>query len=479
MLNTNDSTIKSISLVGDKLCCWVVATMLRATLANLKISIRIIATSDSTDVLPIVTSSNFVNKFQLLSMIKVPLNEFVSRCDATFRIGDGYCGGENNDIDFIHTFSSCKHSFGRVPVHELLARLHSKGENISLAELSLAAQMAKSGKIFPIDESIVREYFSALGVNFSRSAFIELFEEKANLLAIDYIETALLKVNIDDSNEKITSIVSRDGEFNADFFIDCTGHSRSLIGNLSDVTELGEIFEKVEQTNEAVKCQSPVNKFFLQDDVIEHQVSLSQLNQSIQYSIKPDVINHAKPVKLTLMKKTWAGNCLALGHSMANIANLALNEIDLLQEAVLIFVDHFPRSSSSVLLAQQFNRVMSAKINQYWQLHFLILQANSLTKLTDNCLVNFDIDSSKSLINRLELYRETGRVLLKDHESWSEHYWVSFLMGLKYWPLAWSPECEMLELSTTSALLVKEKQRIQEYVASLPEYSQVLENLKH
>jgi tryptophan halogenase len=76
-----------------------------------------------------------------------------------------------------------------------------------------------------------------------------------------------------------------------------------------------------------------------------------------------------------------------------------------------------------------------------------------------------------SLAQKIELFRETGRVFRRNEELFAENSWVQVMMGQGITPRAWHPIAEKLRDDELARLLEGIREQVTKTVAGLPQHA--------
>lgn len=522
----SNKKINTLIIVGEPLSGWVAATMLAVMLRPLNIQITLLtstrcnsASSDNQynsqynnnyDNNPIVSSNCFLNQLNLLSILGVSLPEFVQRCQASFRVGDRYVGDRYvNDqhsaaasetsapVDFIQSLSGSGFSFGAVSLTEFLARSNRSGDASQVGDYSFAAQLAQLKKFIGLDNGeCSKSDLSNIGVNFLRAEFIALFETHKNRLLVEHIDVdALCPAGLNDLqvmhdlDGSILALQLGTRNFAADMFIDCTGHSRRLIGQFSETVPLAQVWSEFINPQDCpftFAPDMPATQYFIASHSVVKAVFLPGKAQLQCFYTSTNAVTTCAQLKsFYRTREPWAKNCIALGNASADIGNFSVNELDLIQQTIPLFIEHFPRGGVMSILAQQFNSILNEQLDGYWNFNWLLLNSYQLQQacLTENETASeSETDRgatifSPSLQQRLAIYRASARILIGDYEALSEQYWASFLLGWRWVPQSWSTACDLLDMAQATASLRAEQQALSHRLQGLKPYSQVMQLL--
>jgi tryptophan halogenase len=76
-----------------------------------------------------------------------------------------------------------------------------------------------------------------------------------------------------------------------------------------------------------------------------------------------------------------------------------------------------------------------------------------------------------SLTQKIELFRETGRVFRRNEELFAENSWVQVMMGQGVMPRAYHPIATKLSDSEMTKLLSTIRENVAQTVAGLPDHA--------
>ena len=80
-----------------------------------------------------------------------------------------------------------------------------------------------------------------------------------------------------------------------------------------------------------------------------------------------------------------------------------------------------------------------------------------------------------TLAQKIELFRETGRVFRRNEELFAENSWVQVMMGQGIVPRAWHPIAEKLPDHELEKLLTAIRDNVERSVAGLPAHAAYVE----
>ena len=198
---------------------------------------------------------------------------------------------------------------------------------------------------------------------------------------------------------------------------------------------------------------------------LDDEAALERLLRDIEGepSTKPNFLRFKAGVR----PRQWVGNCVAIGLSGGFMEPLESTSIHLIQRAVLRLLRMLPMAAISERDVAEFNDQHMQDMLQIRD--FIILHY----KATDRRDSDFwravaDMPVPDSLTQKIELFRETGRVFRRNEELFQENSWVQVMMGQGIVPRAYHPIAAKLSDEELSRLLAMIRDGIASTVASLP-----------
>ena len=173
-------------------------------------------------------------------------------------------------------------------------------------------------------------------------------------------------------------------------------------------------------------------------------------------------------------RRQWHRNCVAIGLSAGFMEPLESTSIHLIQRAVLRLIRMLPLSRVSARDIIEFNEQQFADMAQIRD--FLILHYKATDRRDSafwrHCAA---MEVPETLAQRIELFRETGRVFRKNEELFAENSWVQVMMGQGIAPQAHHPIAGKLSDAELVQLLGALRSSVAKTVAGLPEHHRYIE----
>lgn len=168
-------------------------------------------------------------------------------------------------------------------------------------------------------------------------------------------------------------------------------------------------------------------------------------------------------------RRQWHRNCIAIGLSGGFMEPLESTSIHLIQRAVLRLIRMLPLARVSERDIAEFNDQQMQdmlQIRDFLVLHYKATERRD-SAFWRQCAA---MPVPDTLTQKIELFRETGRVFRRNEELFAENSWVQVMMGQGIEPRAWHPIAEKLRDDELARLLATIREDVARTVAGLPEH---------
>ncbi len=183
--------------------------------------------------------------------------------------------------------------------------------------------------------------------------------------------------------------------------------------------------------------------------------------------VQPNVIRFVTGTR----RKQWHRNCIAIGLAGGFMEPLESTSIHLIQRAILRLIRLFPLRGVSPRDVREFNEQQDQDMEQIRD--FLILHYKA-TERDDSAFWRQcrTMDVPDSLTQKIELFRETGRVFRRNEELFAENSWVQVMLGQGITPRAHHPVAEKLRDEELDRFLRSIREQVTKAVAGMPSHGQ-------
>jgi tryptophan halogenase len=174
-------------------------------------------------------------------------------------------------------------------------------------------------------------------------------------------------------------------------------------------------------------------------------------------------------------RKSWVGNCVALGLASGFLEPLESTSIHLVQVGISKLLAMFPQGGFSPLIIDRFNAEMEA---DYVNIRDFLIAHYKITEREDTPFWRYckGMSIPDSLADRLEIFRTRGEAMVVHHELFKEQSWFAVLVGQGLTPVDYHPVADLLSEDELKLRLARIRTGIQDRVAGLPTHQAFLDS---
>jgi len=168
-------------------------------------------------------------------------------------------------------------------------------------------------------------------------------------------------------------------------------------------------------------------------------------------------------------RKTWVGNCVALGLSSGFLEPIESTSIHLIQRGIVRLMQMFPSEGISAADVEEYNHQGAVEIEHIRD--FIILHYK-VTNRRDSPYwrAAAEMDVPRSLQHRIDLFGETGRVFRVPNELFAENSWVQVMLGQGIYPERHHQTADLMGDAELAHFLDGIRNGIERTVAQLPSH---------
>ena len=423
--------------------------------------------------------------------------DLVKKTQATYKVGIEFQDWGHIGNRFFHGFGDFGPPIeGRSP-HMHWLRLARANRNMpSYEDWSVSTVMARHGRFTPPaggPPSAANAY--SYGFHFDAGLYAAYLRGYAVERGVQRIEEMITQVEQHPETGFITALMLRDGRrIEGDLFIDCSGFRGLLIegalkagyddwsDQLPCNSALAVPCAKVDQltpfTRSTAKAAGWQWRIPLQHRTGNGHVYSNAFTTDEEAArvllegLDGRALGEPRQLRFVTgrRKKSWVKNCVAIGLSSGFVEPLESTSINLIETAVGTLISLFPDSDFRPELADEFNRIISGRyesVRDFIILHYK-LTARTDTDFWRHCAT---MPIPDALHHQIELFRETGRVVILDRDGFSEPSMVSMLMGLGVVPKTYDPFVDALNLDQLNTHFARLRQAIAGTVNAMPTHT--------
>jgi tryptophan halogenase len=413
--------------------------------------------------------------------------EFMRATQATFKLGIQFDNWRVAGESYFHSFGITGKDHWSAGFQHFWLAARERGSAGSYDDYCLELKAAQAGKFAHLPEDRL-----AYAFQLDATAYARFLRQLAEGEGAVRREGKIAEVQRDGENGNITALILESGErIEGDLFVDCTGFRALLIeGALGagfddwthwlpcdsaiavQTSSIGPPvpFTRAIAHGEGWQWRIPLqhrvgNGIVFCSNFLQREEALERLTSNLQGDVltKP---NHLA-FKAGARRKQWHKNCIAVGLSGGFMEPLEATSIHLIQRSVLRLLRMLPLAEISQRDVDEFNEQQQQDMAQIRD--FLILHYKA-TERDDSEFWRYcrNMPIPDTLAQKIELFRETGRVFRKNEELFAENSWVQVMMGQGITPRAYHPIATKLSDDELGRLMQTISSGVEQTVGSLP-----------
>lgn len=486
-----------VVIVGGGTAGWMTAAALARFLGR-TVDIRLIE-SEAIGIVG-VGEATLPHLRAFIARIGLDEAEFVRTTRGTMKLGIEFRDFGRIGERYMHPFGDFGFSQGGVGFHHFWLRQRMAGGATSIEDYSLpivAARTCRFARPEP-GESQLSDCWG-YAYQFDATRFAPLLRRKAEELGVERIEGRVVDIVQDGSSGDVHSLKMEGGEtLDGDLFIDCSGFASLLIGRMAqDNWEDWSHWLPCDRAA-ALPCtpsHDEIEPYTLAAAMshgwrwripLQHRVgngyvfSSAHLSEDEACSAILGVVE-GKPLadprvlrfRAGRRRRSWIGNVVSIGLASGFLEPLESTSIHLSQMAITRLIELFPTGPVSPTDRDEFNRLVDYEYDRVRD--FLILHYHATTR---NDTPFWDhvrtMAVPDSLLSKIVLWRETGRVEHYGEGLFLEPSWVAVYLGQGIMPHGYDQRADQPRSDEMARAMADLRNQIASRAAAMPSHKAFL-----
>ena len=413
--------------------------------------------------------------------------EFMRETQATFKLGIKFENWKDQGESYFHSFGMTGKDHWAAGFQHFWMHGLENGHTHSFDDYCLELKAALAGKFAHLPEDRMNYAYQL-----DSSLYAAFLRKRAEADGAVRIEGRIAEVELDGASGNIAALrLDGDRRIAGDLFIDCTGFRALLIegalhAGFDDWTHYLPCDSAIAVQTASVRAPVPYTRAIAHEAgwqwriplqhrqgngivycsrYMDKDTALEKLLGTVEGEVltKPNVIGYTTGVR----RKQWHRNCVAVGLSGGFMEPLESTSIHLIQRAVLRLIRMLPGGPVSEADIAEFNDQQFTDMEQirdFLILHYNVTQRRD-TPFWRHCAA---LPLPASLQQKIDLFRQTGRVFRKNEELFVENSWVQVMMGQGIMPESYHPIVTKLRPEELDHFLTGLRNSVSSTVASLP-----------
>lgn len=415
--------------------------------------------------------------------------DFMRATQATFKLGIEFENWKRDGEKYFHSFGITGRDHWSAGFQHFWLHGQTKAHEAGFDDYCLELKAAYARRFAHLPDGRMNYAYQL-----DSSLYGAFLRKLAEADGAQRLEGKIAQVELDGGNGDIAALVLESGQrIEGDLFIDCTGFRALLIeGALrvgyDDWSHYLPCDSAIAVQTASVRPPVPYTRAIAHDAGWQWRIPLQhRAGNGIVYcsrylgrdaalerlfsSVEGQRLTEPNFIRFTTgaRRKQWHRNCIAVGLSGGFMEPLESTSIHLIQRAILRLIRMMPMGTISERDVAEFNDQQMTDMLQVRD--FLILHYKA-TERDDSPFWRqcAQMDIPDSLTQKIELFRETGRVFRRNEELFAENSWVQVMMGQGIMPKAYHPVATKLSDEDLDQLLAGLRDAVAKTVAGLPEH---------
>ncbi|GGZ28240.1 tryptophan halogenase family protein [Asticcacaulis endophyticus] len=415
-------------------------------------------------------------------LLGIDERDFMVQTRGTFKLGIEFVDWSRKGASYLHPFARHGSDIDAAGFHAYWLRARKLGIAPDLSQFNLGTLLCAQNRFaFPKTGPTALSTLS-YAYHFDAGLYAQYLRGFAEARSVQRLEGKITVVATDSATGHVTTLRLEDGrEVSGDLFIDCTGFRALLTGGAlgtayDDWTGLLPCDRAVAVPSARTTPLTPYTRATAREAgwqwriPLQHRTGNGYVYSSAHLSdeaaakvllgnLDGEALGDPRLVKFKtgVRREAWVKNVIAMGLACGFLEPLESTAIHLIQKSVLNLIQMMPDKGYSEALRQQYNRQIRFEyedVRDFLVLHYKATVRDDSPFWRDMAAQTI----SDSLQHRLDLFRDTGRIVVESRELFKLDSWLSVLIGQEVIPTGYDPLAERMgadELQRNLALMAE------------------------
>jgi tryptophan halogenase len=489
-INDMSKPIRRVVIAGGGTAGWIVAAGLSKCLGK-QIDIRLV---ESEEIGTVGVGEATIPTLHILhEILDLDEKEFIRATQATFKLGIQFDNWRNVGEHYFHSFGRTGKGHWTAGFHHFWLEGRKRGLASDYGDycLELRAGLDNRFALLP-DNGINYAY------HFDATLYGQYLRRYAEALGVQRIEGKIVKVHTDAASGDITGIALDHGALvEGDLFIDCTGMRSLLLGETLGVpyeswshwlpcdsalaVQTTSVGEPVPYTRSIAHPWGWQWRIPLQHRVgnglvfSSKHLSDDEARKILLDNVQGEVLRQPRVIKFMPGQRevVWKKNVVAIGLSSGFLEPLESTSIHLIQKGLTRLIELFPTHGIQQSDIDEYNlqtREQIEIIRDFIILHYKVTNRDD-SDFWRGCR---DMPVPPLLQHRIQHFRDTGRIMLRQGELFAENSWVQVMMGQGITPASHHPITRNMDDRSLADFLGEIRKDVARTMMKLPTHQQFI-----
>ncbi len=489
-MTTAPKPIRRVVIAGGGTAGWMVAAGLSKCLGK-QVDIRLV---ESEEIGTVGVGEATIPTLHILhEILDLDEREFVQATQATFKLGISFENWRNVGEDYFHSFGKTGKGHWTAGFHHFWLEGRKRGLASSYDDYCLELRAGRDNRFATLPDNGI-----SYAYHFDATLYGQYLRRFAENLGVQRIEGKISKVHTDAASGDITGLQLDGGALiEGDLFIDCTGMRALLIGETLGVpyeswshwlpcdsalaVQTTLVGEPVPYTRSIAHPWGWQWRIPLQHRVgngvvfSSKHISDDEAKAALLANVQGDVLRQPRVIKFTpgQREQVWKKNCVAIGLASGFLEPLESTSIHLIQKGLTRLVELFPTDGIRQSDIDEYNlqtRDAIEIVRDFIILHYHVNNRTDSAFWRD-CR---EMDVPPLLKHRIQHFRDTARIMLRQGELFAENSWVQVMMGQGIVPASHHPITRNMDNRSLADFLGEIRKEVARTMMKLPKHQQFI-----
>lgn len=484
--------VKNIVIAGGGTAGWMAAAAFSKLIGkNLKITLV-----ESDDIATVGVGEATIPPIKTFhKLLGINEQELMRATHSTFKLGIEFKDwGQKND-QYIHSFGVTGKECWAGEFHHFWLHGLRKGIKADFGDYCYELQAAKANKFALSNNSPINYAY-----HLDATLYASYLRDFSQRLGVTRVEGKIQHVIKDKNTGNISSLTLASGQaIEGDFFVDCTGFKGLLIEQalhtgFDDWSHWLPCDRAVAVQTKSITAPIPYTRSIAHENGWQWKIPLqNRVGNGLVYcskycsdeeaiktlteNIEGDLLTEPRVIKFNTgrRRKGWNKNCVALGLSSGFIEPLESTSIHLIMSGIVRLLRLFPFDGIKQSAIDEYNNKLDSELNavrDFIVLHYKATQRED----SDFWLHCKNMEIPPSLLHKMQLFKDTGRVFLDDGDIFRVDSWTQVMIGQGIMPSQYHKIAEIMNDKELDNFMSNLKVSIAKAVEKLPSHVEFLQS---
>jgi len=482
--------VRRVVIAGGGTAGWMVAAGLSRCLGR-QVDIRLL---ESEEIGTVGVGEATIPTLHLMhEILDLDEKEFMQATQATVKLGIHFENWRNVGEHYFHSFGKTGQGHWIAGFHHFWLEARRRGLASDYGDYCLELRAAMENRFGMLPDNGIN-----FAYHFDATLYGQYLRRYAENLGVQRIEGKIVQVDTDPASGDIASLRLADGGvIEGDLFVDCTGMRSVLLGETLGVP--------YEDWSHWLPCDSalPVQTALEGEPVpytrsiahpwgwqwgipLQHRVgnglvysskhvSDDEAKAALLANVRGEVIRQPRVIRFKPGQRelVWKKNVVAIGLSSGFLEPLESTSIHLIQKGMTRLVELFPTDGIRQSDVDEYNNQTREAIETVRD--FIILHYH-VNNRTDSAMWREcrEMAVPAQLKHRIQHFRDTARIMLRQGELFAENSWVQVMMGQGIVPASHHPITRNMDDAALADFLGGIRKEVARKLIKLPRHQQFL-----